>query len=173
MMLLISFFQVTTSLNILVSSLNTNANVRIRDFQAPSVAVELTTYLNKDAGRTSSCHLTNLVSPAGFYSLPYDQSSAFHGTWPPYSFWTNNSQLVPSAVVEGFFGGCTPLDALLASTLDCLHNTTCLELLHQYFPALNQVPLILSSVSETFFSLEHFRFYQTPPISETRKYFCT
>lgn len=50
-----------------------------------------------------------------------------------------NLEIKPFAMVRGFFAACTPLEALLPSTLDCLHEVKCLMLLHEYFPALNKV----------------------------------
>ena len=44
-----------------------------------------------------------------------------------------------SEMVIGFFGGCYVMDALLASTLDCLYNNSCLERFPNYFPSLNKV----------------------------------
>ncbi|UJR19493.1 hypothetical protein I4U23_022622 [Adineta vaga] len=43
-----------------------------------------------------------------------------------------------STIVKGFFMGCTPLDALLASTLDCLYEIECIQMLWNYFPNLTQ-----------------------------------
>jgi hypothetical protein len=84
----------------------------------------------------SPCYLTNQTVSAGFYSLLYNLSASQRQFWP-----YNPPYLIPniSAIVDGFFGGCTPLDALLSSTLDCLYNINCLKLLVDYFPALNQV----------------------------------
>ncbi|CAF0815388.1 unnamed protein product [Adineta steineri] len=42
-----------------------------------------------------------------------------------------------STIVSGFFAAYTPLEALLQSTLDCLYEIKCLQLLSGYFPALN------------------------------------
>lgn len=41
--------------------------------------------------------------------------------------------------VNGFFSGCTPLEAILESTLDCLYQRECLQILLDHFPKLNQV----------------------------------
>ncbi|CAF1649187.1 unnamed protein product, partial [Adineta ricciae] len=41
-----------------------------------------------------------------------------------------------STIVHGFFVGCTPLEALLQSTLHCLYDSECLDLLFDYFPNL-------------------------------------
>ncbi|CAF1633602.1 unnamed protein product, partial [Adineta steineri] len=44
-----------------------------------------------------------------------------------------------STIVNGFFAACTPLEALLQSTLDCLYEIECLHLLSDYFPVLNHM----------------------------------
>ncbi|CAF1470536.1 unnamed protein product, partial [Adineta steineri] len=44
-----------------------------------------------------------------------------------------------SKIVNGFFTGCTPLEALLESTLGCLYQTECLQLLMDYFPIRQQI----------------------------------
>ncbi len=41
--------------------------------------------------------------------------------------------------VSGFFGSCTPLDAVLMADFSCFYNETCLNLLLNYFPHLTQV----------------------------------
>ena len=48
-------------------------------------------------------------------------------------------ELTAYAMVKGFSAGCTPLEALLPSTLDCLYHIQCLQLLFDYFPSLKQV----------------------------------
>ena len=44
-----------------------------------------------------------------------------------------------NTTMEGYFGGCFPLDALLESTLQCLYDSQCLDRLPDYFPGFNQV----------------------------------
>jgi hypothetical protein len=41
--------------------------------------------------------------------------------------------------VSGFFGSCTPLDAVLMADFSCFYNETCLNLLLNYFPRLTKV----------------------------------
>jgi hypothetical protein len=78
--------------------------------------------------------MENAAFPVGFYSIP--------DLW---QYWLFNQytytdfQMYASGVVGGFFGGLMPMDVLLVSTLDCLYDLTCLELLLNYFPAVNQV----------------------------------
>ena len=56
--------------------------------------------------------------------------------------WT--PRLPPNAkIVKGFFATCSILEALLASTLDCLYDFECIQLLFSYFPNLNQVRPVL------------------------------
>ncbi len=47
-----------------------------------------------------------------------------------------------SIFISGFNVTCTPLEGLLESTLDCLYDIKCLQLLVDYFPGLNQVSII-------------------------------
>ncbi|CAF4334529.1 unnamed protein product, partial [Adineta steineri] len=93
--------------------------------------------------QSSSCELTSSVTPAGFFSLtPTDNifpNDFIYEIWPYYSGADKN--LTISSMIDGFFGGCTPLDAVLASTFDCLYNQSCLEMLVDYFPQLNSTDL--------------------------------
>ncbi|UJR06780.1 hypothetical protein I4U23_011067 [Adineta vaga] len=41
--------------------------------------------------------------------------------------------------VVGFFSSCTPFEGFLSSTLNCLHDNKCLELLLKYFPFHNRI----------------------------------
>jgi hypothetical protein len=151
---LLNFLQIATRSNSLISALNTNALV---NFYLPSVLEVFSTIYSdrngaSDAYEVNTCNFINSTTPAGFYSLSYNDSSINHQYWPqnppaPYYFEPN-----ASAIVSGFFAGCTPLDALLVSTLDCLYNINCLQLLGDYFPSLSQVCMILSFIShEPFF----------------------
>jgi hypothetical protein len=49
------------------------------------------------------------------------------------------SFLEENSRVDGFFGSCTPLDAVLMADFSCFDNETCLNLLLNYFPDLTQV----------------------------------
>jgi hypothetical protein len=71
------------------------------------------------------------ITLAGFFSISNYSHYQNHVDWS-----------IPepnSIVVKGFYGECTPLEALLHSTLDCLYDIQCLELLIDYFPALKKV----------------------------------
>ena len=56
-------------------------------------------------------------------------------------------------IVKGFFATCTILDALLASTLDCLYDLECIKLLFDYFPNLNRVRTVLCYAFSVFILL--------------------
>jgi len=108
-----------------------------------------TAYIDKynyaDSIFTKSCQYIDptTVTPAGFYSVPFDDISLYHQQWP-----IHPPAFRPTAIstVHGFFGGCTALDAVLNSTFDCLYDIRCLETFTNYFPNLTQVcmSLILS-----------------------------
>ncbi|CAF0893736.1 unnamed protein product [Rotaria sordida] len=83
------------------------------------------------------CDIQNPISPAGFLPTPSKTSVYSHAMW---------YIATPSApLVKGFFGGCTPLEALLPSTFDCLYDLECIQLLISYFPGLNQLDFNLTN----------------------------
>ena len=80
------------------------------------------------------CGVVYTVTPAAIYSsLPLESNELIRWTDP-----TQNSTLV-----KGFFTGCLPFESLLQTTLDCLYEIDCLNLLNNNFPSLNQVSFII------------------------------
>ncbi len=73
--------------------------------------------------------------PVGFYSV---SDSSMLDLFDALKYYANFEKY-GSGNISGFFGGLKPLDALLISTLDCLYDITCLELLVKHFPAVGQV----------------------------------
>jgi hypothetical protein len=66
----------------------------------------------------------------------------FNGTNDTYSrnqMWFQPSFLKENKRINGFFGSCTPLDAVLMADFSCFYNETCLNLLLNYFPNLTKV----------------------------------
>ena len=63
-----------------------------------------------------------------------------------------------ATLINGFYIGCSSLEALLRSTLDCLYETDCLQLLNDHFPTLNQVHLFNLYNSYHSFRLDEFKF---------------
>ena len=148
---LVDFFQVLTRSNFLITALNTNAIVTIRsDLQGYYPYIRVTEYAGNvstefDQHFLPNCGIVDSIAPAGFYPVSYEQSAQEHNLWP---FDPDAPELRPnaSAMLDGFFGGCTPLRAILASTLDCLYRQGCLEKFGYYFPALNQVIMYEPSI---------------------------
>ena len=128
----------------MASALNTNVLVKINYVNSTFEISEIgTIYIDKyqytDIAFTKSCDLIDSITPAGFYSEPLNEISCNHDLWP-----MNPSHFRPNALstVDGFFGGCTALDAVLASTFACLYNIKCLETFTNYFPNLTQVCIL-------------------------------
>ena len=144
------FLQISTRSNFLISALQTNMVFAITSYNGRVIYYlsDATYFYDQnvsyaDALVRSSCRLKSSLVPAGFYSLPLYESAVRHVNWPnrPPFF-----EPLASATVDGFFGGCNVLDALLASTLDCLYNITCLTNLVDYFPGLSQVMMCYKTV---------------------------
>jgi hypothetical protein len=133
---LLSFIRITTRSNSLISSLSTNA--KVTDMYS-SLEIMPTKYFDENAVsnniEAATCDRISPISPAGFYSF-INSSRMPDPIWPSYPPYFEPDVL---ATVDGFFGGCYPLDGLLGSTFDCLNNVQCLQVLTDYFPRLNQV----------------------------------
>lgn len=140
----LNFLQITTQSNFLISSLNTIANIyydkRYTDYAI--ISISATTYFDKNAPKQAylinTCNFIDAAVPAGFYEVSYIETSYSHRMWPIY-YDDHIYEPVLSAMIEGFYAGCTPLGSLLLSNLQCLYNISCLELFNDYFPSLNQV----------------------------------
>jgi hypothetical protein len=146
---LLNFLQIATRSNSLISALNTNTLVFL--FAPSLLYMTSTVYFDRNAAASAyevnTCEFINSTTPAGFYSLSYNESSINHQYWPENPFPPFYFEPNVSAMVSGFFAGCNPLDALLVSTLDCLYNINCLQLLGDYFPSLSQVCITVSFMS--------------------------
>ena len=121
----LNLLQVLFRSNALVSALNTNAVVTYHDLTSfggsSKLQIDPTYYLNKTSTAADTrfglfCTYQNPTAPAGFYSVPHPYHANYHRVWPEFPF---IFAPIAFAMIDGFFGGCTPLDALLASTLDC------------------------------------------------------
>ena len=147
---LVDFFQVIAHSNFLFSALNTIAAITIMQNSDENLPFTLLKqYFDKNSTASEllelpNCGIGNSIAPAGFHPLSYEDSARQRHVWPEYS---SDPELErnTSAMADGFFGGCTPLSAILASSLDCLYKHSCLEQFDIYFPGLNQVSLSLSS----------------------------
>ncbi|CAF1564075.1 unnamed protein product [Adineta ricciae] len=78
-----------------------------------------------------SCSITNPITTVGFKSLSH---------WVPYYLFIQwKTPHINDLIVDGFYTGCTPLEALLESTLDCLYSYQCIQLLKENFPNITQM----------------------------------
>ena len=69
-----------------------------------------------------SCIDRNSITPTGFSNERFTRPYFYSDYWPMDPFDRYNSNM--SDMVSGFFAGCFPLDAALASSLDCLYPMT-------------------------------------------------
>ncbi|UJR29494.1 hypothetical protein I4U23_010707 [Adineta vaga] len=77
------------------------------------------------------CSITNPTSQVTFNKLP---TNYFYTSYVGWKKAGSNDSLV-----NGFFTGCTPLEALLQTTFDCLYSLNCIQLLITKFPNLNKI----------------------------------
>ncbi|CAF1304006.1 unnamed protein product [Adineta steineri] len=150
---LLQLTQIITQSDAMVSGLNTNVLFRVVHSSSISEKQRIRTTCTGDRELYNPklvriCDHIGSVTLAGFYAEPFDKIALYHDQWPM------NSSFRPIAVstVDGFFGGCTALNATLASTFDCLYNIKCLENFTDYFPNLTKMRLnwsdsVLTSIS--------------------------
>ena len=133
----LGYINTTILSNYFVSSLNTNLIFFIRYAENNYTIHPVTTMLCKIAYNDTlaihckSCGRDDPISETGFFSTSNNLNHLAHLEWSLPQFNTT--------LIKGFFAGCTPFQALLHSTLDCLYDIECIHLLVQYFPSLNQV----------------------------------
>ncbi|CAF0999681.1 unnamed protein product [Adineta steineri] len=134
----LNYLKITTEANFLVSALNTNLLI-ITSYLDNDYPVSLLPVMYSANYDTNSpfdysyvmCANANPFTITGFFSFSTEHNSYYHSIWFPPE--------LNSTLVNGFFAGCTPLEGLLRSTLDCLYDMKCIKLLYDYFPALNQI----------------------------------
>ncbi|CAF1154433.1 unnamed protein product [Adineta steineri] len=141
--------QITTQQNSIISALQTSIFVEVNTEVEKSISfyTDSTYYWSDNATDYGqiymlTCDTKNAITPAGFYLYTPFDSAIKHQYWPIHR---PDFEPIPSAIVDGFFGGCNVIDAVLASTLDCLYNVTCLDTFVDYFPNLNQINLTWSN----------------------------
>ena len=122
------FLQLIYRSSELVSALGTNANI-YRGTNEPSLGGNQYPFLTSNF-HTDFCAESNLVGPAFFFPAAREYYEANDNDWSPDygDYGDNNTDSNHSATMKGYFGGCFPLDALLASTLQCLYDIQCLNI---------------------------------------------
>ena len=130
----VNYINTNTQSNGFISALNTNTRIAILFENDRYIAMRFPTMhikLPPNPLRAEWCASDNVPVAAVFHSTAYypnhtDKASALY-----FDF-----DFEP---IAGFFAACTPLQGFLSSTLNCLHDTECLQLLLKYFPSLNRV----------------------------------
>ncbi|CAF1304450.1 unnamed protein product [Adineta steineri] len=139
MMSFLEYITATNRANYVVSALNSNFLLIIGTYKNPPDLLSTEVPYNEhkksineywDAD-SMGCSNTNPTTASGIFSLLQVERYYLHLEW--YEPKPN------SILINGFFAGCVPLDALLRSTLDCLYSTECLRLLVDKFPAITKM----------------------------------
>ncbi|CAF3686839.1 unnamed protein product, partial [Adineta steineri] len=133
---IVQFLQIATQSNSFVSALNTASYLLIR-FSSNKYTIGVQPEITVDYNQY--CETESIKLPLGFYSISYINHSGvtyFDNGYDASQKFSNISE-----TVSGFFNACYPLDAFLASTLNCLYDGSCFKTLLKYFPALNQTNL--------------------------------
>lgn len=131
----LNFLMVTSRSNNLMTALNTNVMVAVVQSLVSGNYLAFPFPLQYSNSTADACNLRSPIIPSGFYSFSIEElEDDEYSVVIAYS-----SNMSADAIVNGFFGGCTPLETILASTLDCLYDVLCLGRLLEYFPTLDQV----------------------------------
>ena len=138
----LNYLRIYIQSNYFVSSLNTNLMLATYSNAENSVSRDVYLIYQLQTGYAvneradlgiSLCGKNNPIIPIGFYPK-------FNTTLvKTHSLWSVPKENTP--IVDGFFAGCTPLEGILSSTLDCLYDIECIHLLSQYFPSINRLNL--------------------------------
>jgi hypothetical protein len=148
---LVNYLRTTMRANYLVSGLNTNFLIEIsnngNDYALFRKKISIENAINSGLKtETVDCRTRNPLAPISFITIPDEKRYRFH-----YDTYLHTLHHI---FVSGFFAGCTPLEALLQSTLDCLYSTECIQLLMHWFPNITQVCMILFHLYYIYFYLD-------------------
>jgi len=134
----LNYFRATIRANFVVSALNTNFLIEVRDSNGILLILHSgeIQYINVTVNGSTTiehigCRISNPTTTVGFLNISNDSYYIRHLKW------YQSGQ--DSTLVTGFFTGCTPLEAILQSSLDCLYIIECLQLLMDKFPAIKKV----------------------------------
>ena len=133
----LNYLRIVARANYFVSALNTNFMLYIDQYGGNNYIYGGTvSYIpvpkrGEDKNLAMACDSTNPTTATGFLS-----ELTYHNTY--YHYWWDEPP-TNSSLVSGFFAACTPLEALLQSTLDCFYDADCLQLLSDQFSLVNRV----------------------------------
>ncbi|UJR15994.1 hypothetical protein I4U23_002913 [Adineta vaga] len=131
----LNYIRIYVRSNYIASALNTNLMLATYLDGKQYTIYQLQTQYTQDTSISLSTTLTmmcgsqNPIIPTGFFPIPIIYGIFTRNRWP-----TNVADFIP---VKGFYTACTALEALLASTFDCLYDIRCIQLLPTKFPSLN------------------------------------
>ena len=135
----LNYLRATIRANYLVSALNTNFLIRDELWEYGYKLFRTEIFIKNSTANTMASELMGCRTgnpTAGIGLVPNSNKE-------PYSFhWLSYEPSLDATLVNGFFAGCTPLEGLFRSTLDCLHSIGCINLLKHYFPAIVSVCMI-------------------------------
>ncbi|CAF1624471.1 unnamed protein product, partial [Adineta ricciae] len=130
MMTFFDYLKNTSDKHYFITALNTNFIILVNNNTNKYLSFE-GHEIKKKYNLRPSCDNLMLLINATLSPLPFNMT-----------VYRRRIELYPmsdSTIVNGFLTGCTPLSALLQSTLDCLYKVQCLQLLLNYFPKLTQL----------------------------------
>ncbi|UJR38846.1 hypothetical protein I4U23_031511, partial [Adineta vaga] len=133
----LNYLRIIIQRNFFISALNTNYLFTVTNtLSDPKFSSTTTLYSpNIDTTPTQStsmsCSNTNPITTVGF---------KLYSNWASYYLFAQWAKPnINDLIVDGFYTGCTPLEALLQSTLDCLYSYQCIQLLIEKFPNIIQM----------------------------------
>ncbi len=134
----IDYFRTVTETNSFVTALGTNGIIVFQNY--PDITGFFSTpvpqpvlYSSNLTGMLAYCGSVNTPTSAVILPLPLDLDNWVYGANPVENI----------TFVKGFFTGCIPLESILQTTLDCLYEIDCLQLLIDNFPSFTQVCFII------------------------------
>lgn len=144
--LLLNYIRTTIQANYLVSALNTNVLVVIAAYplfehlvSSAETSYTANSFVASSDVNSLGCSDGNPTSTPSYLNLSGVQSYKHHWHW-------SRSEL-EYMLPYGFLTGCTPFEALLESTLDCLYSAECLSTFTVHFPSVQRVSILLSYLS--------------------------
>ncbi|CAF3974147.1 unnamed protein product [Adineta steineri] len=153
----LNYVRTTTQADYLISALNTNyliANTNYKIIQSMDPTYKLISGETKYSDSSNDASLNE--QSMGCSNKNPTTTVSFSETSDVEKYYDRSTWTRPgpnATVVNGFFTACTPLEAILQSTLDCLYTVECLRFLMNYFPAISQMQInwadsVLSSKQE-------------------------
>jgi hypothetical protein len=108
----------------------------------PEVIQMKSTVFYSGESRNCSCiSASNCSVPSGFFNMDQEIANVI-----------NSVQSTPLRNVSGFFVGCSAVESLLQSTLECLFDCSCLKTIHTFIPSSNITGVYTLNTNQTRFA---------------------